>query len=101
MAVRHRSAPAADDEFIAITISDFTVAVHALPCNQSRKHFTVRNRVQQIPPAGERKNNQPAPIYKFLVFKIERHGEGEILGELILTTEDFTHALTEAAKQQG
>jgi hypothetical protein len=55
---------------------------------------------QQIPAPAPRYSTQPyTPIYNFLVFKIQMDGEAEILGELILTTQDFTHALTVAAKQ--
>jgi len=55
---------------------------------------------QQIPPPMPRYSTQPyAPIYKFLVFKIQMDGEAEILGELIFTTTNFTHALDIAAKQ--
>ena len=55
---------------------------------------------QQIPPPAPRYSTKPyVPIYKFLVFKIQMHGEAEILGDLILTTQDFTHALDFAAKQ--
>jgi hypothetical protein len=55
---------------------------------------------QQIPPAAPRYSTQPyVPIYNFMVFKIRMDGEGEKLGDLILTTQDFTHALETAAKQ--
>jgi hypothetical protein len=64
-------------------------------------HYKTERAVvyQQIPPAGPRQNMIPPPIYKFFVFKIERDGEAEILGELILTTQNFTHALDVAARQ--
>ena len=55
---------------------------------------------QMIPPAAPRYSTQPyVPIHNFLVFKIQMDGEAEILGELILTTTNFTQALETAAKQ--
>ena len=67
-----------------------------------QQHYRTEYAVvyQQIPPAGKRENFQPAPLYKFLVFRIERDGEAEVLGDLILTTTSFTQAMDFAAKQE-
>ena len=69
---------------------DFEYEGRPMECHYRTEHAIVYH---QIPPAGARANFQPAPIYKFLVFKIERDGESEILGELILTTQNFAQAM--------